>query len=111
MTSSLELILEFKSILFPPDNPEQITYALILAHALFQLSGDASGLAFATSQQPETANPPPPIHPKLLTAVNQIWKILLNARCGEFESHEVGLSETTSICKVYFSFLFVTMTS
>ena len=92
VTSSLELIIEFKSILFPPDNnPDQISYGLILSHALFQLSGDSVGLAFSSLNNNETANPPPPIHPKLTSAINQIWKILLLARCGDFESHK-GIS-------------------
>ena len=95
VTSSLELIIEFKSALFPvTDNyAEQTNFALVLAHALFQLSGDAAGLAFASNnhENNSSANPPPPIHPKLTTAINQIWKILLAARCGDFETQK-GIS-------------------
>ena len=47
--ASVELIIEFKAVLFPyaGEGPRDcIEFALVLAHCLFQLSGDASGQKF-----------------------------------------------------------------
>ena len=95
VTSSLELIIEFKAILFPTSlegSKDSIEYCLVLIYCLFQLSGDSHGLSFinhsdgTTDQSQQRSNPPPPIHPKLMGAINAVWNILLAARCLEFES-------------------------
>ena len=48
-SAAVELIIEFKAVLFPhsAEGPKDcIEYALVLAHCLFQLSGDAGGKKF-----------------------------------------------------------------
>ena len=90
--AAVELIIEFKAVLFPyaAEGPKDcIEYALVLAHCLFQLSGDAGGRKFideGTGNENQTFNEQA-IHESLQKAITSSWNILLAARCLEFESH------------------------
>ena len=92
--TAVELIIEFKAVLFPyaSEGPKDcIEFALVLAHCLFQLSGDAGGKKFMDEVPLEgdstSSFPDRPLNEGLVKGIHSAWNILLAARCLEFESH------------------------